>query len=318
MPFPAPSVTPPSLTSYQVQFNGYTFGGDTNVNLQKIEGLDRPAVRQQDPDWPRTRGQSRGLDLLSGRDITFTCEIAPVGSLTLADATQNLRNCLAPRGTTEDPLFVAFNGLVYVTSVRIRKHNVPVDISYALGNLAKNVSLQFHATDPFFYSTPTSAPSCGLGTPTGGFGFPFPSSSGFPLSFGGGTGGNSVTCTNTGDVECYPILYITGPVTYPSITNLTTGETVAFALTMATDDILVVNMDTPHSATYYVAGTYPNNGASRLYTLSTQSTWWSLPPAQGPNAVNGGVSTIQFESQDTTQVAGTLQVQYCSAFSSLT
>lgn len=541
MPFPSPSVSVPTLARMQCWFNSLTYGANTGIEIQKIEGLDLPTFRTQDQDWPRTRGQSRGLDLLSGRDIVFTMDISGnpavqaagidaeyaslsplvwwkladasgsttavdssgdgytgvatavtfdqvgpatgtpadtaalfngtssvvatssnvpadlstgpvslvvwfrsnnssqpstfllesidgynlglgvasggfqcwiggtgatfgyfdaadtdwhclgvsvqgVGSpyrsiffdgvligtdnsgtagdytgvarlafdgssayfdgylgqaavfatqltaadhaaifasgpvqatafaqtTTLAENTASLRNALSPRGTIEDPLFINVNGTTYVTLARVRKDNIPVDISYDLGGLAQNVAVQLHATDPYFYSTPTLAPLASLATPSGGYSYPLA----YPLSYGGGSAGNVIPAYNQGNVECYPIFVFTGPCTYPYVSNLTTGDALYFDITLNSGDKLVVNTDIPHSAFYYQNGS--TTPVSRLNVLGTSSSWWSLPPATGPNAVNGGVSTVQFNSQDTTAVAGTLEMQYASAYSSIT
>lgn len=318
MAFPSPSTTVPTLGQYQAWFNGLTFGSGTGIEIQKIEGLDYPKVRTQDQAWPRTRGQSAGLDLLTGRDITFTMDIAPnpasggSPATTLQQNTAALRNALSPRGDIQDPLFINQHGVVYATLARVRKDNIPVDVSYALGNLAQKIAVQLHATDPFFYSTPTLAPSCDLSAPSGGFHYPWA----YPFSYGGGGGGNFISATNNGNVECYPIFVITGPCTYPYVTNLTTGDVLYFDITLNAGDQLVVNSDTPHSVFYYESGT--TTPVSRMSVVGTSSTWWSLPPATGPNAMNNGISTVQFSSQDVAQVAGTLEMQYASAYSSIT
>ncbi len=316
MAFPSPSVSVPTLANFNVSFNGFTMGpgsGSENngVGFLKIEGVDRPTVRSGDVDQPRTSGQFIGLDLLAGRDIILTAQLGR-DAVSLAHAAQQLRNALSPRGTTEDPLFLNINGTTYACTVRARKDTIPIDIPYALGSLAQSVSILFHATDPHFYSTPTLAPTIGLPAPSGGFIFPIT----FPLSFGGGSGNNSVNVTNYGNVECWPILTITGPCLYPAISNLTTGQVLSFNLSMATGDTLVINTGNPHTATYTSAGS--TIGSSRLYTLGSSSSWWNIPPGVGPNAVNGGVSTISFNSQDVVQAAGTCQIAYASAYSSLT
>ena len=311
MAFPASTVTVPTLTSLQASFNGLTFGATTNFELEKVEGLDSVSVRTQDPDKPRSRGQFAGLDLPSGRDITFSGNIAAVTGTSFATGLANLSNVLVPRGAVEDPLFIHIGGTTYVCMARMRRQNVPVDVSYVLGNLAQNVAIQFHATDPYIYSTPTQAATVTLPNPTGGFKFNLK----FNLTFGGGSSGNSVTVTNNGNVECYPVLTITGPCNYPIVTNVTTGQSLQFNVAMATGDKLVVQTDSPHSATYFVAGS--PYGASRLYTLSASSSWFNLAPANGPNALNSGNSTIQFSSSDTAQAAGSLQIQYASAYSSI-
>lgn len=310
MPYPSSTVTPPSLEQYQWWWNSLTLGHTTPYGNHKFEGLDRPKVRSQDQDWPRTRGQSRGLDLLAGRDYNVTMDISSYNGTTLQQATADLRNACSPRGTVEDPLYINIGGTSYVFYARVRKDSIPIDITYVLGNLAKNIVVNFHATDPYIYSTPTQSVSLGLSTPVGGFTFPFS----FPLSFGGG-GGNTASVTNNGNVECYPILTVTGPCIYPTITNETSGQELSFDIQLNDGDQLVIDTDVPHSALYYASGS--TTPVSRMYTISTNSQWWYLPPGVGPNAVNGGVSTISFTSQDTSPVAGTLSIEYVSAFSSI-
>jgi len=313
MAFPPYGTTVPTLNKFNFSFNGLTFGpATTNENsgfgFTKIEGLDRPDVRDGDVDAPRSRGQFVGLDLLAARDITITGELGTDGT-SLFHASQQLRNIFSPRGTTQDPLFFCDGtGTTYAIMVRIRKDNIPIDFAYSVGALAQIV-VQFHALDPNFYSTPTQLVTCGLPDPTGGFTFDIV----FPWNFNPGSPGpsNFLNLTNAGNVNSYPIFTINGPCINPIIININTGQYLQFNLTLGSTDVLVVDTDNPHSAQL-------NGIASRLSYLSPYSQWFSLVPELGPNASNGGVTTIEFNSGDLTQAAGTLAIQYASAYSSLT
>ena len=67
MSFPLASESPPTLTPYQLSFNGYTFGSGQPLRVKKIDGLDLPTVRTGDSGRPREPGLFAGLDVLGGR-----------------------------------------------------------------------------------------------------------------------------------------------------------------------------------------------------------------------------------------------------------
>ncbi|MFF5495770.1 phage distal tail protein [Streptomyces aquilus] len=99
----------------------------------------------------------------------------------------------------------------------------------------------------------------------------------WPLDFGtpGSTGRMSVV--NVGTAETHPVVEFRGPVTAPSLTNITTGDVLEYDLPLAAGDVLVVDTQ---------AGTVVLNGtASRLYTASNRSVpeqTFTLPPGTTP------------------------------------
>lgn len=282
-------------------------GPGNSVEFLKLEGLDMPPSKNGDQERPRIRGQYIGLDTLDASDIVMTMEVGPPFTTgTLQGDLALLRKATQTQGATEYPLYFqpANGGTLLCTMARCRKRNVPIDIAYAAGNLAQNVVLQFHATDPYWYAAPTLDPSVGLPTPGAGFGFPFT----FNLSFGGSSSPNTLTATNNGDVPCYPTLVVTGPCLNPSMQNssISGAPMLTFDIQLNTGDQLYIDTDL-QSCTYYPIGS--TQGSSRLNTLVAGSTWWTIPP---------GSNVISFNSQDVSQVAGTLAVWYSSAYSSAT
>lgn len=302
MAFPSSTVSVPTLSSFQFSFRGVTMGPGTAYEFTKIEGVrDMPQVRSGDAGRPRDHGDFIGLDVLPGREINLSMEIGPPFTTTFTAALLTLATAMVPSATTEYPLFYCENSVTYACMARARRKSIPIDLAYANGSLAQNVVLQFKATDPRWYATPTLAPSCGLPTPVGGFAFPLA----FPLSFGSGSLTNTISIANTtSDIDTRPILTVTGPCITPAIynTSVTGTPSVAFGVTMATGDQLVIDMDF-HTAVYYPNGS--TVGYSVLSTLQTNSTWWTLPAAT--------TSLILFSSADTSPAAGTLAVQWASA-----
>ena len=305
MAFPPYGTTPPTLSNWEFWFNGLTFGAGQSVKVKQVVGLgDLPTIRSGDQARPRDHGELVGLDLMSGRDVTFDLEAeSPAGvveSTLLTLATSTLVGL-----TTEGPLWFQLPGLpLLAVMARARKRTVPWDVGFQIGNVGV-VSVQFHATDPRVFTAPQAA-TVGLASPTAGLPFPVT----FPLTFGT-TAPSGVNITNSGNFETRPVLVITGPVTNPSVSNATTGDTLTFSnptqtgYTIASGDQLVVDLDS-HSVLYYVGGVSSGSApASRGNWVVSGSSWWNLPP---------GTSLVQFLSRDSVSVAGTVQVQYASGY----
>lgn len=293
-----PTTAAPSLTTWQMSYQGLTLGPGTPYALTGITGFAQPNLGFGDITRPRDVGEIIGLDFYDGRDILISGDIVP-DSTSLTHAIQALatstNRTIADPGT-EYPLWINYPNVGTIGSmVRLRKRDLPVDLQHVAGLASMN--LQFHATDPRWYATPSSL-STGLGSPGSGLSF----NVGFNASFGGGGVGGFLTATNAGNYETRPILTITGPCINPSVTNATTGQSIAFGLTMATGDKLVIDTDF-RSATYTTSGS--TIASSRLGSLTAGSTWFTLAP---------GSSTIQFQTQDSAVVAATLQVQFASAY----
>lgn len=292
-----------------MQYQGVVFGAGTAFGMSKLEGLDLPDVRSGNTDRPRTRGAFVGANLLKTRQPTLTFDVGPLaanfgGYGNLTGALQALTSACSTEGTTEYPLWIQLPGWPLVCSMaRVLKKNVPYDITADLGHLVKGATIQWEATDPYFYSAPTQTATMGLPTQVSGLTFPLS----FPLGFGGAVTGNQATVTNYGDVPCWPVLEITGPCINPSVSNLTTtgGPSVQFNIELLAGDTLIVDMDlqtilyTPVGQT--VAAAYPN-------VLRSGSTFFSIPP---------GSSVLEFTSQDSSSAAGILSVWYASAYDSL-
>jgi hypothetical protein len=86
----------------------------------------------------------------------------------------------------------------------------------------------------------------------------------YPLDYGATVTTGSISFSTSGDAPVPAVYTFTGPCVNPKLTNSTTGAHVAFALTLASGDKLV--LDT-------AAGTAVLNGtADRLYTRTVDSS----------------------------------------------
>ena len=138
------------------------------------------------------------------------------------------------------------------------------------------------APDPIRYGTEQHTASCGLPQPGLGIHFPIQQ---WPLDFGHPSGG-SLVLANAGTVATSPVWTITGPCAQPVIRAATTGRSLGFGLSLASGDVLVVDV---------AARTIRLNGASRRAALLPGSTWFGVPP---------GTTGVEFDAQrtDTTAV----------------
>lgn len=307
MSLPSPLLSVPAPLVDQLVYNNVFIGGTgTPFNLKKLEGLEKPDVRSGNTDRPRTRGAFVGLNLLKTRTITLTLDVGPpFGTYsTLAGALAALRAACSTEGVTEYPLWLQMPGLPLVACMaRVIKTSFPWDITADIGHLLQGATIQFEATDPYFYSAPTLASSVGLPTPGVGFTFPLT----FNWSFGGGSTANQVTVTNSGDVPCWPVLVITGPTLNPTVQNLSIAgsPSVTFGIQLNVGDQLVVDCDM-QSVVFYPSGS--TVGAPYPQILQAGSTFFSLPP---------GNSTVSFNDQSTSPEAGTVAIWNASAYSAL-
>lgn len=297
MSLPPPTLPVPTLSNDQLSFQGVTLGASTPFGLKKLEGLEKTDVRSGNTERPRTRGAFVGTNLLKTRTITASLDVGPpFGSYSnLPGALAALRKASSTEGTTEYPLWVQLPGFPLVCAMaRVIKKSLPYDVSADLGQLIQGGSIQWEATDPYLYAAPSTAPSVGLPGPTGGFAFPL----GFNLSFGGAATPNQLSIQNTGNVECWPVLVITGPCLNPSVQQLSIAgsPTLSFQISLNAGDRLVVDCD-EQSILYYPSG--QSVGAAYPNILGSGSTFFSL--LQGTNL-------IAFNSQDTSLASGTLAV----------
>lgn len=314
MSFPSPALTAPSLENWRFEFNGLELGAGTEYGIVGIEGLDLGGpVRAGDVVLPRDHGQTRGLDLLGGRDIIFDLWIAAKTN-TLATLQKNLGYATMVQPSAEIPLWFQLPGLPVLCSMcRPRTRKGKIDVDYATSSVYKP-ELAFHATDPRLYGQGQSLVISAEETAhTGGVKPPFT----FPLSFGA-TVPVGVAVTNAGNFETRPLLILTGPLPAPTITNTTVEGEPHLQLvrpgaeepTIAAGDQVLIDLGNPHRILYYAegieAGRYSQGYEPEdIYSwLTGESVWWDLPAE----------TTSQVTLRTAAPSAGTCEIQWSSAY----
>lgn len=106
----------------------------------------------------------------------------------------------------------------------------------------------------------------------------------FPITFGASSLSSSLTYA--GNWQEYPTIIMNGPLTNPSVTNLTTGEKIAFNYTVAVGQAITVTL------TYGSKTAVLSDGTNLIgyLTSDSQIDTFHLEPAPG---ATGGINQIQ-------------------------
>ena len=276
-----------------------------SYGVLQATGFDLASIRTQDVGRPRDQGMFIGLDVFGGRTFELNLWVASDGSESLQTKMQALATATPVAGSTEQPFYFKLPNMPQMAFMaRARKRSFPLDLDYGAASVAKPV-IQFEATDPRAYYSPSSSDSIGLPAPLTGVTFPIT----FPMSFGTGGTGTYLTLDNAGNYEMRPILVFTGPLTNPSVNNtsiasnprLTFSNPNQTSYTLYAGDTLTVDLDY-HTIVYTPSG--ETVGQNYRGWLVKGSTWFDLIP---------GNNQLFFSSSDGSQVAGTMEVQWTSA-----
>lgn len=264
-------------TDWMVEFNGDVVGDGEVASLVMVEGLsDLPAVRTADKELLRRHGLHPGDDFMGGKDIILTLEIGASGT-SLDTEIENLSAAFQP-GDEREMVFqipgVAGGGKSIVYA-RPRAMSAPQNLQWVYG--LPVVTVRLAASDPRLYAFTESTETDTLPTTEGGMEF----NETPPITFGAVSTGGLFTCTNAGTFETWPVIKLTGPVTDPVVYNTTSGEHLAFDITVASGDYLLIDSG---ARTVLLNGT-----ASRYSTLEVGSNWWPL--AAGDNEIRYEAAT---------------------------
>lgn len=153
--------------------------------------------------------------------------------------------------------------------------------------------LQFRALDPYWYdaNSTTQTFSPGGGSPM--LHNPF-----LPIVLSASGISNSFTISNSGDVQCWPIWTITGPGVNPTLTNNTTGKSMALTVTLTGGQTITIDTRTGYKTVKR------EDGSLHYSYLSFTSSLWPLMV---------GVNAIALSMTGTTS-ASSLQLQYKQAY----
>lgn len=257
----------------QLEFNGYVLGDNNKTFMDQITGWDDlPGVDSGNTARSNSHGAWVGKKLANQRIITWSGRFSPPDPNTWADELRALRTAFSlPIDTEELPLVIQSIGEKKLVFGSVVQRSIPMDRAY--GYFGANVSIQFECSDPRRYSLGENSWTLEL-PPVVSVGLTYPLS--YPLYYGEEVTSSSGTLFNDGDIVTPLTMTFYGPVTNPSLLNLTHGTKMEFEINLAADEYLEVDTRT---------GTVLLNGiADRLYTrTSTSSPLMSFGLLPGDN-----------------------------------
>src|SRR5436190_22227425 len=237
--------------------------------LDTLEGLfGSPEIVSSDLPRVSRSGMVAGTDYYRGRTVTITVNVYADDATTFNTAVANLGRAFAAPLATPLPLSFTIpgisDGLAAILNLRPRKLSAPYAVG-TIGGRSAQVAVELYATDPLIYSAAETVAAIGLST--SGVGLQFNLT--FNLSFGGATSFGGAVLLNSGSATAPAVIRINGPVTNPTVRNVTTGQSLNLTTTLVAGEF--VNLDTS-------ARTVMLNGTADRYSLLTTPQWWGLVP----------------------------------------
>ena len=265
-----------ALNAWEFAYNDLTFGGDNDIGLTNVEGLSPPDLRVDEIERASDHGSFIFAQWLSSRTITFEGDIIGNDTTDFNTKIDSLRAAFSPQAAPLPLQFSIPGGVdkrVYCVPSRL-VFPVNVDYSMQMGGW----SAELRAEDPRIYSETYYNYDIG---PYIENGITFNIT--FNVNFGGTSGGGlSQTLTNNGTIGTFPYVVFQGPAVNPKLRNLTTGETLALNINLASTDIFVVD---------FQARTIMQDAYSRYSSLDISSTWWQLAPGDNVIKLEAGSTT---------------------------
>jgi hypothetical protein len=264
---------------YQMEYDGLTFGAGTGIGIEVIQGFEDFDVQQADSGIPRGWGDVPGLHTVRAREVTLQLTASTDADLAVILDTFQPAALPSPLRLTEPTFGERF---LYARPIGRAFVRNPVH------KFKKMVAVRFKIADPRLYAE-EHLHAIPLYDAGGGGGAEYDFDYG--IDFIGGPTGDT-TVTNHGNTDAHPIVLIyapsSGTTLTADLTNLTTGQVVAFTFTtdlnpgdIFTADMRRIVVVDPADAPYIRLG-----GTNRYGD-------WDLPRA--PFTIPPGSSDIRFE-----------------------
>lgn len=283
-----------ALNQYQFQFGSFLFGGaGSPYQIESVDGLESlPDIRAQDDTQGYNDGMFSGRDFYGGRTITMAVNTFAGGGNSAFQNFNLLQAALLPQqtGTTNMQFLLSVNDIQVQIGARVRARKTVVDPEYTFGYIKSVIT--FFCPDPRYYDATLSSGSFTVNS--GALGRTY--NRVYNLLYGGGSLVNTVTVTNNGWVNTYPVITITGPAVSPVIGNLTTGASLTVNVSLTNTDTLVIDLSQKLITL---------NGVSARNLLAGNSTWFGAAP---------GASTFFFTGSGLVPGTTAATITYRSAF----
>jgi hypothetical protein len=230
---------PAVIQNYSFSFNNQVFGGaGSPYQILAVDGLEGlPGIRNQDDNRGYADGMFTGRDFLGGRSITITFQVTASPGASAQANFNTLQRALLPQTSGTTPLYFILSNAdtEQVINARVRGMSVSVDPNYTYGYIVGQVI--FFCPDPRYYSSNLQTATLLYSPPTGRI-----YNRTYNLTYGGGSATITTTITNNGWTDTYPTITLNGPITNPTIGNLTQNAALNFNVTLSSSDAFVIDL----------------------------------------------------------------------------
>lgn len=273
---------------YSFSFNNLTFGGKGSpYQILSVEGLESlPGIRNQDDNRGYADGMFSGRDFLAGRNITIIFNTFGAYGNSAQVNYNTIQAALLPQQQGTTPLYFKLPAQVtqdQFINARVRGLQTTIDPNYTYGYITSQVT--FFCPDPKYYNDNLQTATLAYLPPTGRT-----YNRVYNLVYTPATTVITTTVTNVGWATTYPTITLVGPIDNPIVGNQTTGNQLAFDVSMSASDTLVIDL-------YNKLVTFNGQPARNLLAYGT---WFGAPPGDSIFTLTGDPgSTLINQTQAT-------------------
>lgn len=265
---------PAVIANYSFSFNNQVFGGTGSpYQILSVDGLEGiPAIRNQDDNRGYADGMFTGRDFLAGRNISMIIQILSSSAASAQANLNTLQTALLPQTAGTTPLYFILSNAdtEQVINARVRGFRTTVNPEYTYGYILAQV--EFFCPDPRYYSSNIQTATLLYSPPTGRI-----YNRTYNLVYGGGSVTITTNIANNGWTDTYPMINLNGPITNPTLGNLTQNAALNFNVTLSSSDDFQIDL-------YNKLITL--NGQPARNTLIS-GTWFSASPGNNSYYLTG-------------------------------
>lgn len=281
------------LSDGQFSYNGFLFGAGTPYGIQRLEGLEDLKVRSGERVLPRGHGSVPVPHFAASKDIVLELVAADDPEL-LAAQTAALRAAFTVTDTPAELIWKRRGRPERL--IRCRPIEAQQPEEYRGFDVRAGIKLALRADDPRIYSTELRQGLMVRYNPSAG-------GSDYPVDYAKewAAPAGVIVATNAGSTSAYPLLRFYGPtdggtVTSVMVRNVTTGQTLTVAASIAAGQTLTVDNEA------YVTG-----APRQVVALDGSTRYGSWQQPRTPLALPPGDSVLRYE------VGGTSTATRCVA-----
>lgn len=302
---PAGNVFPDHF--YAIRGSRYYNLTDGIAYLGGIDGMGLPGVNRISEHGPLQDGVTDIGFRLPPRNLTLVLTLPAHCFYFFRELRQNFLDAFKPSNAPIKLLVEFAVPPIYTIARQLDVHNtggltLPSDGVFAgNGMVGIRDTAQLYAPDPTWYNP--AIQQVGFNTSViGGLIFPIT----FPIVFGTQTIGVAAQVTYSGTWKTYPLIYLTGPMQNPQVSNLTTGEHIKLNYTIAAGEMVTID------TRYGYKTIYNNVGTNLLYALADGGNLATFHIAADDEAA-GGVNEL-FADGDGLTSASSVVLQWYDRF----